>query len=355
MPNTVTTRTVTQKKRSPVVQRKKPIPFHRGGKIPRQFHDAYTLQLWNLRRKVQSARGRSYQASDIFKTLSKDPSRIIVKRKFSYLYPDAMGQMFSQTYDDPDEVQGIKETIVTYFNAFFFSGAPDPGIDLTRLDGEGIFTGKIDLLLNALKEALRRLFSYPHLLPSPNVSGHPPPPPSPPPPPPHRESKSCFDWDPKITVFLCELLSPVQDLDCNHRGDDFQPSPSSSTSHGTQLYELPPEHHRSPLPQSSTPMSEVSSQAPDDQDLLDDFMVFDFDSDGYEYDFTTRVETFQLYELPPEHLPPLSQSSTPMSEVSSQAPDDQDLLDDFMVFDFDSDGYEYDFTSRVDTYSSGTT
>jgi hypothetical protein len=135
--------------------------FGRGQKIAKQFYDSYVAKLLHLRPQVQRTR-RYLQVSDLFNLLSKEPSRIKMKSKHSYLYPDALGEKFSQAYHDPDKVKDVQESIVKYFNAFFFSTA-NPGIDLTKLPGEGVFIGKVDLLLDALKEALRRLL--PHLPP----------------------------------------------------------------------------------------------------------------------------------------------------------------------------------------------
>ena len=164
MTKTANTQTDPPEKTSPVKKKrpsvhvtlKKTISFRKRDKIPIQFNQAYTRKLLFLRPTIQRTQRRYYQASDIFKKLSKEPSRIIVKEKFSFLYPDGIGKKFSQQFGDPNQAQTIKETIVTYFNTFFFSNAADQAIDLTQLDGENIFTGKIDLLLNALKDALRR-------------------------------------------------------------------------------------------------------------------------------------------------------------------------------------------------------
>jgi hypothetical protein len=302
MPKKVKTRTQKlSSAKSFHVPRQKAL-FHVGQKIPEPYHQAFMHKLLRLRPSVRRI-GRYYQASDIFKNLYTEPHRIKVKKKLDYLYPDAIGKTFSQTYRG-FEVQKVQETIVLYLNAFFFSEVFDPTIDLTHLDGENIFTGKVDLFLKTLKKALRSLFSRLSSNPqgqhhSSSASALP------------QDQSSC-DWGPDSNVLVSQPSCPVRGLGLSSHSD-FVPHPSTSGCCVNLMPppKLPPEHHRPPhsfsnisrqiLCQDSTP-SELISVCPEsqllpmpensDQEITDDlldFLMNMFDVDGSQSDFTHRV------------------------------------------------------------------
>jgi hypothetical protein len=106
---------------------------------------------------------------DLFYPSNNELRRVIVKMKHSYLFPKSLRKKFSQSYSSPEIARQIEQSILLYFNTYFFFSSPVyplRGVDLSKEDGEGLFTGQVNLLISGLKESLRRLSSR---LPSMNL------------------------------------------------------------------------------------------------------------------------------------------------------------------------------------------
>ena len=133
--------------------------FHKGEKIPEECYEKYSKQLFLLIPKIRKTR-QSFQSYDLFNNSKTERTRIILKPRHSYLFPDFMRKKFSQTYESVNKVHEIQSMILNYFNSYFFSTKNSiQDIDLSIVDGEKIFLGEVNLLVSLLKESLRRLSS----------------------------------------------------------------------------------------------------------------------------------------------------------------------------------------------------
>jgi hypothetical protein len=131
--------------------------FRRAQEIPNEFYHEYSQQLLDLTPRIQRIRnGTPFELSDFFNRSMTEPKRVSVKiNKHSYLFPYLLQRKFTQSYESEEKVEQVQKDILLYFNAYFFPSLHD-SIPLFRSDGEGIFTGEVDLLISGLKESLRR-------------------------------------------------------------------------------------------------------------------------------------------------------------------------------------------------------
>jgi hypothetical protein len=290
---------MNQKKKLPklshdqsLLPRNRKASFMKFDKIPEEFYHDYSQQLSRLIPEIKRTR-RPFQNFDFFNTSQTEPQRIILKGRHSYLFPNSMRKKFSQSYGSPEKAQQVRETILRYFNAYFFSSNSIREIDLSKIDGERIFTGEVDLLLSALKESLRRysshLSSSPCLDDSPNCRGMPLPQPHTQPSPFPRDLQTPFHNHCHCSPILLTTMESPPNPYHDHPWEADAHSMMSSesfTSDGSLLpdydfswdfshcLQSPGQHH-------STVRQVLSSAASSSTDLLtgldDDFNFFLFD------------------------------------------------------------------------------